>query len=41
MSDEDLETAGISEDLVRVSVGLEDADDICSDLSKALRASQR
>ena len=41
MSVEDLETAGISEDLVRVSVGLEDAEDICGDLDKALKASQR
>ena len=41
MSIEDLETAGISEDLVRVSVGLEDPEDICGDLDKALKASQR
>ena len=41
MSTEDLEAAGISENLIRLSVGLEDADDICSDLSQALRASQR
>lgn len=41
MSVEDLETAGISEDLIRVSVGLEDAEDICGDLDKALKASQR
>lgn len=41
MSVEDLEAAGISENLIRLSVGLEDADDICADLSQALRASQR
>ena len=41
MSAEDLEAAGISENLIRLSVGIEDADDICADLSQALRASQR
>lgn len=38
---EALETAGISEDLIRLSVGLEDPEDICADLSRALKASQR
>ena len=41
MSAEDLSAAGIGEDLVRVSVGLEDPDDICADLDRALKASQR
>jgi O-acetylhomoserine (thiol)-lyase len=41
MSAEDLEAGGVSEDLVRISVGLEDADDICDDLVRALKASQR
>ena len=41
MSAEDLAAAGIGEELVRLSVGLEDPDDICDDLSRALRASQR
>lgn len=41
MSREDLAAAGISEELVRLSVGLEDPDDICADLSRALRVSQR
>ena len=41
MSDADLEAAGVAENLVRVSVGLEDPDDICADLDRALRASQR
>jgi cystathionine beta-lyase/cystathionine gamma-synthase len=31
----------VGEDLVRVSVGCEDPDDICADLARALRASQR
>ncbi|HJM37695.1 MAG TPA: PLP-dependent transferase, partial [Acidimicrobiales bacterium] len=41
MSAEDLLTAGIGEDLVRISVGLEDPTDICADLDRALKASQR
>jgi O-acetylhomoserine (thiol)-lyase len=41
MSAEDLTAAGIGEELVRLSVGLEDPDDICADLSRALRASQK
>lgn len=36
-----LEAAGISEDLIRLSVGLEDPDDIIEDLERALKASQR
>ena len=36
-----LEAAGIGEDMVRLSVGLEDADDLIADLGQALRASQR
>lgn len=41
MTTSELEAAGISEDLVRLSVGLEDPADICEDLSRALKASQR
>ncbi len=41
MDAEALEAAGISEGLVRVSVGLEDADDLVEDLGRALRASQK
>ena len=41
LSPEELERGGISEDLVRVSVGLEDPQDIIDDLSRALKASQR
>ena len=36
-----LEAAGVGEDLVRLSVGLEDADDLIDDLGQALRTSQR
>jgi O-acetylhomoserine (thiol)-lyase len=41
MSAEALEAAGVGEDLVRLSVGLEDEVDIINDLKQALRASQR
>jgi len=41
MSTEDLEAAGIGEDLIRVSVGIEDERDIIDDLASALKASQR
>ncbi len=41
MSLEALEAAGVGEDLVRLSVGLEDEHDIISDLRRALKASQR
>jgi O-acetylhomoserine (thiol)-lyase len=36
-----LAAAGIGEDMIRLSVGLEDADDIIDDLAQALRASQK
>jgi O-acetylhomoserine (thiol)-lyase len=36
-----LKAAGIGEELIRLSVGLEDAADIIDDLSQALRASQK
>ena len=36
-----LEQAGSSEDMVRLSVGLEDPADLTDDLSRALKASQR
>ncbi len=41
MSARDLLDAGVSEDLIRVSVGIEDPRDIIDDLARALRASQR
>jgi O-acetylhomoserine (thiol)-lyase len=37
LSDEALHACGITPDLVRISVGLEDVDDICWDLDRALR----
>jgi O-acetylhomoserine (thiol)-lyase len=33
-----MKAAGLSEDLVRLSVGLEDVDDLIADLKQALRA---
>ena len=36
-----LEAAGISDDLVRLSIGLEDPDDLIEDLGQALRAAQK
>ena len=41
MDSKALESAGISEGLIRLSVGLEDTEDLMSDLRKGLRASQR
>ena len=41
MNAEQLAIAGVGEDLIRLSVGLEDPDDIIADLRQALRASQR
>jgi O-acetylhomoserine (thiol)-lyase len=41
MSDEDLRKAGITAGTVRLSVGLEDAQDLIDDLERALRASAR
>jgi cystathionine gamma-synthase len=38
MSEEARETAGISSALLRLSIGIEDADDLCSDLKQALDA---
>jgi O-acetylhomoserine (thiol)-lyase len=36
LDDESLVAAGVSPDLIRISVGIEDADDICRDLDRAL-----
>ena len=41
LSDEQLRTAGIDPELMRLSIGLEDAGDIISDLSEALSAAAR
>jgi len=38
---EALKAAGIGEGMIRLSVGLEDADDLIDDLGPALRASQK
>ena len=36
-----LAAAGVGEEMIRVSVGLEDPSDLVDDLSQALRASQK
>ena len=41
MTSEMLESAGIGEDLVRLSIGIEDDDDLIYDLKQALKVSQR
>ena len=41
MSIEELKASGVGEDLVRLSIGLEDADDLMNDLDQALKASQK
>jgi len=41
MTAEQLAAAGVGEDMVRLSVGLEDPDDIVDDLRQALRAAQK
>ena len=41
MDAESLEAAGVGEDMVRMSVGLEDIRDLIDDLGGALRRSQR
>ena len=41
MSAEELAAAGVSEELVRLSIGLEDPDDLIADLGQALRAAQK
>ena len=38
---EDMEAAGISEDMVRVSVGIEDIADIKADFARGLKAAER
>lgn len=40
MTDEELLNAGISADLIRVSIGLENADDLINDIKNALAAAQ-
>ncbi len=41
MDRDQLDAAGVGEDMIRLSVGLEDPADIIADLRQALRASQR
>jgi O-acetylhomoserine (thiol)-lyase len=41
MSVEDLAKSGVGEGLVRLSIGLEDAQDLIDDLAQALAASQK
>lgn len=41
LSAEQLAAAGIREDMIRLSVGLEESDDILEDLAQALRAAQK
>ena len=41
LTDEQLEEAGVGSDLVRLSVGIEDAEDIIADLEQALTAATR
>ena len=41
MNTEELRSAGIGEELIRLSVGLEDSADLIGDLARALKASQR
>jgi O-acetylhomoserine (thiol)-lyase len=41
MTAEQLATAGVGEDMVRLSVGIEDPEDIVADLRQAIRASQK
>ena len=40
LSSEELKTAGVSEDMVRLSVGIEDIDDLIADLAQALEAAK-
>ncbi len=40
LDDDALVAGGVSPDLIRISIGIEDADDICADLDQALHASQ-
>ena len=41
MSPEELAAAGIGEELVRLSIGLEDPQDLVEDLDQALKAAQK
>lgn len=40
LNDEELAAAGVTADMVRLSVGIEHVDDLMADLDQALKASQ-
>ncbi|MEW8692587.1 MAG: PLP-dependent transferase, partial [Candidatus Thiodiazotropha endolucinida] len=40
LSEEELATAGVSADMVRLSIGIEHVDDIIADISQALEAAK-
>ena len=40
LNDEELASAGVSRDLIRLSIGIEHIDDILADIEQALEASQ-
>jgi O-acetylhomoserine (thiol)-lyase len=41
LSDEEQKNAGVTPDMIRLSVGIEDVDDLIGDLEQALHASTR
>jgi O-acetylhomoserine (thiol)-lyase len=41
MSDDALSSAGITQGTIRLSIGLEDADDLIDDLKRALKAAEK
>ncbi len=41
MDSETMKQAGLTEDMIRLSVGLEDADDLIADLKQALRKAEK
>jgi O-acetylhomoserine (thiol)-lyase len=41
LTDEEKQAAGVTDDMVRLSVGIEDADDIVADLDQAITAASR
>jgi O-acetylhomoserine (thiol)-lyase len=41
LTDEEQEAAGVTDDMVRLSVGIEDADDIVADLDQAIKSASR
>ncbi|RTZ77736.1 MAG: bifunctional O-acetylhomoserine aminocarboxypropyltransferase/cysteine synthase, partial [SAR324 cluster bacterium] len=41
MDSETMKQAGLTEDMIRLSVGLEDADDLITDLKQALRKAEK